>query len=76
MAASNVVIKNESAPLSDNSVRSFRIKSLRNLKVANQCVRPDLMMTKTKIDISSSTQRFFGECLDVALSDRRRHAEI
>lgn len=74
MAASNVVIKNESAPLSANSVRSFKIKSLRNLNVANQCVKPDLIMTKTNIDISSSTHRFFGACLDVALSDRRRHA--
>ncbi len=50
------------------------MKFFRNVKVANQWVNPDLMMTNTKIDISSSMQRFFGECLDVALSARRRQA--
>lgn len=72
--ASSVVIRNESAPLSARPVRSFRIKCFRKVNVANQCVKPDLMMTKTSIDISSSRQRVFGEWLDVALSARRRHA--
>ena len=75
MAAPSVVTKNESAPLSDISMRSFKINSLRNLNVANQCVNPDLIITNTNIDISSSTHRLVGECLDVALSDRRRQAE-
>lgn len=72
MVASNVVIKKLSTPLSDPLENSVNIKLFRKCNVATQCVKLDLIMTKTKIGIKSSTDILLCLHCDVADSARRK----
>lgn len=55
MAASSVVMRKLSTPLSDPSENSVNMKFLRKFTVAIQCVSPVLMITNTRIGRRSST---------------------